>query len=342
MLAFIAVLFLVHGWLLWRMVLAPVRRLVEATQEVGRGQLGTRIAVTGDDEVGRLARSFNGMTESLGRAHAELTALNATLEERVRQKTAEIEGKERALRHADKMASLGTLAGGVAHEFNNLLGGIQGCAEDAVRERDPAELRATLGMIERTARRGTAITQNLLRFARPATGERRPTDLREIVRDVAALVEPEAMRTQARIVVEAASPVVVTADPSGLHQVLVNLATNGLHAMREAGGTLTLRAEPVPGGGARLVVCDTGRGIAPDHRDRLFEPFFTTRPEGTGLGLSVSWGIVSAHGGRIDVDSAPGRGATFIVTLPLDIPPGTQPGERKIAPAAGAPSGGTP
>lgn len=337
LIALVAVLFLLHGLLLYRTVLAPVRRLGEATRAVARGRLGTRIDVKGNDEVAHLATSFNRMTESLEEVHLALETLNADLEDRIRTKTAELRSaleesretnlrlqeamqelreKERELRHAEKMASLGTLAGGVAHEFNNLLGGILGCAEDAAREDDADELRDTLEMIERTARRGTAITANLLRFARPAGGTLEDVDAQALLRDVADLVHHEAVRLGVEIRIECAEDVRVHAESSGLHQVLLNLATNALHAMRERGGELTLGAE-CRDGTVTLSVGDTGHGVPSDVRERLFEPFFTTRgPEGTGLGLSVSYGIIRAHGGRIDIESEPGHGATFRVVLP--------------------------
>ncbi len=317
LLALLATVFLVHGVLLWRSVLAPVRRLADATRLVGEGRLGTRIPVKGDDEVARLAASFNAMTESLEIALEDLRRLNATLEDRVREKIAELQAKERELRQAEKMASLGTLAGGIAHEFNNLLGGIQGCAEDASRETEPEELRETLAVIERTARRGAAITENLLRFARPSEGRREEVDLAEVARDVATLIESEAARIGVDVALDLPGSTPATADPSGMHQVLLNLATNALHAMSEAGGTLTIRVQR-DAAAARLVVSDTGVGIAPEDRERLFEPFFTTKAEGTGLGLSVTYAIVTSHRGRIDVESEPGRGATFTVTLPVD------------------------
>jgi signal transduction histidine kinase len=320
MLGLTAVLFLVHGALLWRLVIAPVSRLSEATREVAKGRLAVRLPVRGNDEVANLAASFNAMTESLGRAQGELVALNATLEDRVREKSAALVQAERELRHAEKMASLGTLAGGVAHEFNNLLGGIQGCAEDAARETDPAEVRETLGVIERTARRGTAITEKLLRFARPAEPGREEVDMAAVARDVATLVGPEASRTGVEVVVDAPEAVRLRADATGVHQVMLNLATNAIHAMPR-GGRLSIRVAR-DGPAVRLSVTDTGVGIPAAARAKLFEPFFTTRPEGTGLGLSVSYGIVQAHGGRIDVESAEGRGSAFTVTLPAEPPEG--------------------
>jgi signal transduction histidine kinase len=318
--ALVAALFLVHGALLWRSVIAPVARLSEATREVAKGRLEVRLPVRGDDEVARLAANFNTMTESLERAQRELVALNATLEDRVREKSAALVQAERELRHAEKMASLGTLAGGVAHEFNNLLGGIQGCAEDAARETDPAEIRETLGVIERTARRGTAITEKLLRFARPAAAGRDDVDVAAVARDVATLVQPEASRSGVEVSVEAPAEARLRADPTGVHQVMLNLATNAVHAMPR-GGKLTIRVAR-DGVDVRVAVSDTGVGIPAEDRAKLFEPFFTTRPEGTGLGLSVSYGIVRAHGGRIDVESVPGRGSTFTVTLPARPPEG--------------------
>ena len=348
MLALLAALFLVHGALLLRNVISPIARLDRATRAVAGGRLDVRIPSEGSDEVARLAESFNGMTSNLAAARAELQSVNAGLEERVREQTrelraalasaretntrleaalAELESKDRELRHAERMASLGTLSGGVAHEFGNILGGILGCAESGQLEDDPGEMRATLQMIERTARRGSAVTDNLLRFARPGSGERTRVRLGDVLRDVAALIAHEAGRAGVRISVPDGDVAEVHGNATELHQVFLNLATNALHAMAGRPGaddaddelvvTVQVAAEDVV-----VSVRDTGPGVPEDVRQRLFEPFFTTRgPEGTGLGLSVTYSIVRSHGGRIDVVSHESRGdvrggAEFRVVLP--------------------------
>jgi signal transduction histidine kinase len=145
-------------------------------------------------------------------------------------------------------------------------------------------------------------------------------DVAAVARDVATLVLPEAARCGVDVKVEAPGHAGALADPTGVHQVMLNLATNAIHAMPD-GGSLTIRVGKT-GGELTIAVADTGVGIAPEDRAKLFEPFFTTRPEGTGLGLSVTYGIVKAHGGRIDVETAPGRGTVFTVSLPADTPGG--------------------
>ncbi len=308
-LGLLAALLGLQGFLLGRAVVAPVRRIAEGADRLAAGDLAHRIEEGGSREVADLGAALNRMAASVERSSAEVTALNAGLERRV-------EEKSRALVRAETLASLGTLAGGVAHEFNNLLGGIQGTAEEALADAKDPETREALDLVVRTARRGCGVTENLLRFARPRPPRIESVDAAAALRDGAALLAAEAERRGVRLAVRPGGPPPFPADPAELHQVVLNLLTNAL-AFTPEGGTVEAAAA-AEGDLAVIRVRDTGPGIPPAALPRLFEPFFTTRgSEGTGLGLAVSHGIVRAHGGSIEGGNAPGGGAVFTVRLPL-------------------------
>ncbi len=314
-LGILASLLALHGFLLGRGVLAPVARIAEGADRLASGDLSHRVRRGGARELDDLAGGLNRMAAALQatqaelrEAHARLVAANESLEQRVREKSM-------ALVRAETLATIGTLAGGVAHEFNNLLGGILGTAEDALEDAGGA-LRESLDLIVRTARRGCAVTENLLRFARPPDPRVEAVDAASVARDAAALLAPEAGRRGVVVEVLADDVPPLRADPSELHQVVLNLLANAV-TFTPAGGRVevSLRREGEDG---ILSVRDTGPGIAPEHLPRLFEPFFTTRgAEGTGLGLAVSHRIARAHGGDITAANAPGGGALFEVRLPL-------------------------
>jgi signal transduction histidine kinase len=324
----LAVLILVVGVLLFRLVVRPVTLLRQATRRVALGDLDVEVPVRSRDEVGALAADFSAMVRQLRESRAELTRLNRDLEQEVARKTrhleqalADLQATHRQLLQAEKMASIGTLAGGVAHEFNNLIGGIRGCARElSSGEQDP-ERRETLAVIVRASERAAAITQQLLRFARRSVDRVQPTDVAGVLDEALRLVEPEARRRDVATVRAFGPGTTIPADADALHQVFVNLFTNALQAM-PGGGTLTVAAR-TEAGEVVIDVTDTGVGIAPEDLDHVFEPFFTRKDaeadparRGSGLGLSVSYGIVAAHGGRISVDSRLGAGARFTVRLP--------------------------
>jgi len=299
-----------HGLLLGRAVVRPVRRIAEGAERLAAGDLSHRLGGGGSREVDELAGSLNRMAASVQAATDEVRGLNEGLERRVREKSA-------ALVRAETLASLGTLAGGVAHEFNNLLGGILGTAEEAAADAPDEPTREALDLIARTARRGCGVTENLLRFARPREPRIEPVDGGAVLRDAAALVEPEASRREVTLRVRGEPPPPFLADPGELHQVFLNLLANAV-GFTPPGGSVEATV-----GRERndfvLRVRDTGPGIPPDHLSRLFEPFFTTRgSEGTGLGLAVSHGIVRDHGGTITGANGADGGAEFTVRLPLE------------------------
>jgi signal transduction histidine kinase len=254
-------------------------------------------------------------TENL---EAEVERKTSTLARTLEERTAALEELKKAQAHlvqAEKMAGLGTLAGGVAHEFNNLLGGILGCVESARESTEDASVLDDLEMADRTARRATDLVQALLGVARPARGRFEPVRLEDVVDDVlrAAAVTARQRRIELERQVEA-SPV-VEGDAGQLHQVVLNLVTNALQAVDDGERVTVLLTED--DGHGVLEVRDSGDGVAVEDRPRVFEPFFTRRTEGTGLGLFVSYGIVERHGGRIEVGEAPEGGACFTVRLPV-------------------------
>ena len=249
------------------------------------------------------------------------------------RKEAEAERRqlEEQLRHSQKMEAIGTLAGGVAHDFNNVLSAIIGFTEFARNATTDPQVRADLTEALQAAERGRQIIERVLAFSRRKPLEPRPLALDELVKEVAGLLRATLPASIAvRTVVSPGTPRVL-ADPGSLHQVLMNLSTNAAHSM-PTGGELEIRLEPFyvrdsvararpnlrEGTYTRLAVRDTGHGIDPSLRDRVFEPFFTTRSQGsgTGLGLAIVHGIIRDHEGVVELTSAVGTGTTVECLLP--------------------------
>jgi len=249
-----------------------------------------------------------------------------------RQVEETLEKKEAQLRQAQKMEAVGTLAGGIAHEFNNLLQAIRGYTTFAMDDLEPdQQAHQDLEQVVAAVDRAASLTSQLLRFSRAETLEREHLNLNDTVRIVIKMLRPligEHIDVEAHLG-EDVCP--VYADPGSLQQVLLNLCINARDAM-PLGGKLTITTRTVvitdaesenypdigPGAYASIAVTDTGCGMPPEVKDRVFEPFFTTKGvgKGTGLGLAIVYGVVRQHKGTIDVYSEPGRGTTFRIYLP--------------------------
>jgi signal transduction histidine kinase len=241
---------------------------------------------------------------------------NVQLLDEIVRARAERADLERRLAQSEKLLALGQFVAGIAHELNNPLQGVLGHLELIRRTRLPRSLARDLALVYREADRAARIVRNLLVFAGSGRLTRRPLSLNRVASQVLSL-RAARLRAAGIEVVAALDETLrpVAGDRLLLQQALVNLVVNAEQAMPD-GGRLVVRTESA-GDGARVIVTDNGRGMDEQVRARLFEPFFTTREEsgGTGLGLSIVYGIVKAHGGAIDVESSPGMGASFRITL---------------------------
>ena len=242
---------------------------------------------------------------------------------------------EAQLQQAQKMEAIGTLAGGIAHDFNNILGAIIGYAELArMRADQESDVAADLDLVIKSGKRAADLVQQILTISRRHTKERRPMQLKYILKEALEMLRATLPSTIEVKEVAGKNMVVINADPAQMHQVIMNLCTNAAHAMQNDGGVLEVGIGDVqvgsggsesdcldlsPGSYLKLTVRDTGYGIPRNLMDKIFDPYFTTKDtgEGTGLGLSVVQGIVKAHEGTITVDSKPGKGTTFHVYLPI-------------------------
>ncbi|MCT4369390.1 cache domain-containing protein [Yangia mangrovi] len=333
MAAFAAVLALSVPVFLWlaKGIFAPLERMTHTMRRVGRGNLSARIGPVGPDEIGQVAAHLDGLLDQVQDRDLKLRAWAEELEDRVDVRTAELreanaklEETYRQLVMSEKLASIGEITAGVAHEINNPMAVIQGNVEVIRMElgEEAARVETELRLIDRQILRMEAIVGKLLKFARPAEFSdcSETVDLAPLVEDSLLLVEHAL--SKGAIAVETDLPALpqVAIDAGEMQQVVINLILNAAQAMGEAGRLSLSLAEEARDGvpGVALVVRDNGPGIAPENLPSLFDPFFTTRRgEGTGLGLSISQSIVQRAGGLITAANAPDGGAVFTVWLPV-------------------------
>jgi signal transduction histidine kinase len=309
-------------------VTTPLTALTHAAEAIATGDYTRRVGSTGRDEIGRLTRAFDTMAGQIESAQQRLVH---DLEARTQMEQAR-HALENQLEQSRKMEAVGRLAGGVAHDFNNLLTAILGYSNLVLEELEPGHpARADVEHMRRAGESAASLTQQLLAFSRKQILQPQVLDLNRVVTRAEALLQ-RLIGEHIRLVT-ALDPSLdrVNADPGQLEQVIVNLAINARDAMSE-GGNLTIETANVeldesyvqqhggssPGAHVMLAVSDTGVGMDAETRERIFEPFFTTkrRGEGTGLGLSTVYGIVTQSGGSIWVYSEPTRGTTFKVYFP--------------------------
>jgi len=308
-----------------RHVVRPVVQLAEAARKIAAGDLTTRVRSGSRTEIGLLYESFNAMVERLQTDAAALAEFNQHLEGEVEKRSRELEAVQNKLSHLEKMAMLGQIATSVNHEVRTplnvlsmnvqLIGRLMsGCSEQCLARKSNVAER--IARVDSEIQRVSDMLEEFVHYARLTPVEKKPLELNRLLGYVAEMISEKAAQAKVAVTVEpAAAPLTVPADEHKLIQVLVNLCTNALQAMPEAGGTLHLTARPIRGG-AQIIVADTGKGIAGENLDKIFLPFFTTKSAGLGLGLAIVQRIVEDHGGTIVCRSRPGDGTTFTVTLP--------------------------
>jgi signal transduction histidine kinase len=311
---------LVMAGIFIQQVTKPVVHLIEAAGHLAE-EKGVQLEEPQDRELADLVHAFNQMSRRLEERRFENQRLIAELEERVEQKTREV------LR-ADRLATLGGIAAGFAHEIGNSLNVIRGYASVAERELPAVHPnREDVVAIRRETGRAAAMLERFLVFASARDTQARAQSIEPVLREAVEVVGPAAAqaRVERSVEITGVLPLVVT-ETGLLRQAFLNLCVNAVHAMRDqGGGTLTARAR-AEGDQVVIEVSDTGPGLSPDVARRIFEPFFTTKAEGTGLGLAIVRQAVEAHGGTVVVESLPGQGATFRIRLPAAKPgEGTDP-----------------
>ncbi|MBX7099231.1 MAG: HAMP domain-containing protein [Myxococcaceae bacterium] len=284
-----------------RRVVAPLRTLQATMDRVSRGELGVEVPVGTRDEVGAVAEAFNLMSRELQRRSDELDVRNAQLVQ------------------SEKLSAIGELSAGLAHEVKNPMVGIVGFSQLGLESTSMDEAKEYFRLIDSDAQRANGILQRLLDFARPPDVEREHLDLNEVVDASLKLCAHQMQLAGVKVHTSLAQGLPgIEGNSNQLRQVLLNLMMNAAQAMESSTERkLTVETLADPPDGVVVLVKDTGPGIAPEVRDRLFQPFVTSKPrgKGTGLGLSVSRSIIQEHEGELSVLSEPGFGATFVIRL---------------------------
>lgn len=293
------------GYILAHKIMSPVHRLIVASKQVSEGSLTPDIGPTSNDEIGLLQNTFKEMVAAIGRRRA---------------------ASQNRLLQSEKQASVGRLAAGVAHEINNPLTGVLTYTHMLLRRKDISkEIRTDLRTIAKSTERVRKIVKGLLDFSRQTELNPEPSDINKLVRSTIRPVENQALLKGIDLLFSPGKDLpLITLDRSQFQGVLMNMIINSLDATQAGGvikistGSSSSEIDPAREG-IEIVIIDTGCGIPQEHIEKLFDPFFTTKEvgQGTGLGLSVSLGIIQRHGGTIQVQSEVGKGSTFRVWLPV-------------------------
>lgn len=307
-------------YLIIRQITHPLVEIADAAHAIAEGEFDVTVAADQPGELGVLADAFNRMLASLRQMRSDLEEWGRTLENKVELRTQELVSMQARVAQSERLASVGMLAAGVAHEINNPLGGILALTSLTLEDTPATDQRRdNLEEVVRQTERCRDIVKSLLEFSRQSKEGTESVDLNEIARDTYALVGGQSLFFNVEVVMDLDPELPrIMADRSQMQQVFMNLFVNAAQAMQEEGRITVKSGYSRQDGHVVVTVGDTGHGIDKQHIARIFDPFFTTKEDGrgTGLGLSIAYGIVTQHGGTITVDSEPGKGTTFSMRFP--------------------------
>jgi len=316
---------LVKGYFIRKMIHNPIKKLNDATKEVANLNLDHKVDIHSRDELGNLAHSFNKMTGQLKEANEAVQNWSSQLENRVKEKTRELEKTQSQLISAERMASMGELSAMVAHEINNPLSGILSYAKvsskylsrDNINAEILESVKQNLTFISDETKRCGNIVKSLLVFARKTSEDFKEEHLNIIIDNSIKVIDHSVEMKELVLVKELDQENdVIQCDAGGIQQVLVALIVNSIEATSR-GGKITIKADcRTEKDRIRIMVTDEGKGIPDDVLPHIFEPLFSTKAKNTGLGLSLVYGIVEQHAGVIDVKSKVNEGTTFTIILP--------------------------
>jgi two-component system NtrC family sensor kinase len=333
-LAFISMVAFAGGYLLKRLIYRPLKDLESGASRISAGKLGDLIPVRSSDEFGRVAGTFNDMSTALNDSRNAMQALVENLEAKVQERTRELLAAKAEVAQGEKLASIGVLSAGIAHELNNPLTGVLTFTSLMRKKvKDGTEDAEDLDLVIRETKRCASIIRRLLDFAREKVPVKGFFNLNQVIEDTVRFIERPASLHQIEISSELDPDLPqVWGDADLIKQVVMNLLLNAQQAIdkdghikvqsRSFGASSTKESQHEQEMMVELSVHDNGCGIPPANLQRIFDPFFTSKEvgKGTGLGLSVSYGIVKAHGGKISVESTVGEGTVFRVQLPVISP----------------------
>ncbi|GAM08753.1 sporulation kinase E [Geobacter sp. OR-1] len=300
-------------WALRRFVTGPLTSLSEKARAMAAGSLEERVGITRIREFDAAGYEFNQMAAALQESQQTLQDMNVSLESEVEKRTGELLAARVLLERSERLASLGTLAAGIAHEINNPLTGIMLHTSLAMGETSE-QGKADLARVSSEAQRCATIARRLLEFSRSDEPRTAPLSLAKVLSESVELARAHEAVKPVKVVLPEGDATIV-ADQQQMIQVLVNVLINAGQAMK-GNGTISC-AISTEGSTATLQIADEGKGMTEEELARAFDPFYTTKEDGTGLGLAVTYGIIEGHGGAIRLSSKPGEGTVVSITLPM-------------------------